>query len=94
MLEVGAKAWTTMFADVVPFLEESFPNSPPTVLDVAGESLPLAGYLVGTFSVVSSMEALLGFPAPWFAPCRLAMVVPQAVLFDVARQDVIFFGPY
>jgi len=51
-----------MSADAVPFLEVSFPTSPPTVLDVAGENIPLAGYFVGAFSVVSSLEALLGFP--------------------------------
>ena len=38
--EVGAKAWTTTFADVVPFLKASFPTSSPTVLDVAGQNLP------------------------------------------------------
>ena len=62
MLEVGAKAWTTTLADAVPFLEASFPTSPPTILDVAGENLPMIGYLVGAFSVVSSLEAWLGFP--------------------------------
>jgi hypothetical protein len=64
LLEVRAKAWTTMSADVVPFLKASFSTSPPTVLDIAGENLPLAGYLVGTFSVVFSLEALLGFAVP------------------------------
>jgi len=38
--EVGAKAWTTTSADVVPFLKASFPTSSPTVLDVVGENLP------------------------------------------------------
>ena len=63
-LEIGAKAWTTTFTGVVPFLEASFPTSPPTVLDVVGENLPMAGYLVDAFSVVSSLEAWLGFSVP------------------------------
>jgi hypothetical protein len=64
LLKVGAKARTTMSVDVVPSLETYFPTSPPTILDVVGENLPLACYLVGAFSVVSSLEALLGFPVP------------------------------
>jgi hypothetical protein len=48
--------------DVVPFLEASFPTSPPTILDVAGENLLLMGYLVGVFSV-SSIEAVGYFNA-------------------------------
>ena len=51
----------TTSAKVVPSLEASFPTSPLTILDDAGENLPLAGYLVGTFSVFSTLEALLGF---------------------------------
>jgi hypothetical protein len=42
-------AWTMMSADVVPSLEASFSTSSPTVLEVAGENLPLAGYSVGAF---------------------------------------------
>ena len=80
-----------MSADAVPFLEVSFPTSPPTVLDVAGENIPLAGYFVGAFSVVSSLETLLGFPVPrLFLFCRLTMVVPLVVLFGVTRQVVVF----
>ena len=78
-----------MSADAVPFLEVSFPTSPPTVLDVAGENIPLAGYFVGAFSVVSSLETLIGFPVP-----RLLLavwpVVPQAMLFRVTRPVVVF----
>ena len=59
---MGRKLGRRPSADVVPSLEASFPTSPPTVLDDAGENLPLTGYLVGAFSVVSSLEALLGFP--------------------------------
>jgi hypothetical protein len=70
VLEVEAKAWTTTSVDDVPFFEASFPTSPPTVLDVVGENLLLTGYLVGAFSVVSSLEALLGFLVP-----RLLVVV-------------------
>ena len=62
LLEVEAKAWTTTSVDAVIFLEASFPTSRPTVLDIVGENLPFEGYLVGAFSVVSSLEALLGFP--------------------------------
>ena len=69
VVEVGAKTWTTTFVDAVPFLEASFPTSPPTVLDVAGENLSLAGYLVGAFSVVFSLEASLG--RPWWCPVSL-----------------------
>ena len=46
VVEVGAKTWTTTFVDAVPFLEASFPTSPPTVLDVAGENLSLSALLV------------------------------------------------
>ena len=60
VVEVGAKTWTTTFVDAVPFLEASFPTSPPTVLDVADGNLPMASYHVGAFSVVSSLEAWLG----------------------------------
>ena len=38
-VEVGAKAWMTTSADVVPFLKASFRTSSPTILDVAGENL-------------------------------------------------------
>jgi hypothetical protein len=62
---VGAKAWTTTSTNAVPFLEASFPTTTPTVLDVAGVNLSLAGYFVGAFSIVSSLEALLGFLVPW-----------------------------
>ena len=61
---MGVKAWTTTSADVVPFLEASFPTSRPTVLDIVGENLPFEGYLVGAFIVIPSLEALLGFPVP------------------------------
>ena len=61
-LEIGAKAWTMTSVNVVPFLEASFPTSPPTVPDVAGENLPMVGYLVSVFCVVSSLEAWLGIP--------------------------------
>lgn len=52
-------------------------------LNIAGENLPLAGYLIDAFSVISSLEAYRLFSST-VAPCRLAMVVPQAVLFGVA----------
>jgi hypothetical protein len=65
LLEVGVKAWTTTSVDAVSSFEASFPASPSAVLDVTGENLPLAGYIVGAFSVVSSLEALLGVPVPW-----------------------------
>jgi hypothetical protein len=63
-VEVGAKAWTMTSVDAVSSLEASFPTSPSAVLDGAGENLPLAGYIVGAFSIVSSLEALLGVPVP------------------------------
>jgi hypothetical protein len=74
-----------MSADVVPFLEASFPTSPPTVLDVASENLPLAGYFVGICSVVSSLEALLDIPVPrllladwpWWCPKLCCLVSPD-----------------
>jgi hypothetical protein len=50
--------------DDVPFLEAPFPTSPPAVLDVAGENLPLAGYIVDAFSIVFSWKALLGVLVP------------------------------
>lgn len=59
MLEIEAKAWTMTFANAVPFLEASFPVSPHSILDVVGENLPIAGYLVGAFHVASSLEAWL-----------------------------------
>jgi hypothetical protein len=58
------KAWMMTSVDAMPFLKASFFTSPPTVLDIADENLPLAGYLVSAFSVVSSLEALLGFAVP------------------------------
>jgi hypothetical protein len=64
LIQLRAKAWTTTFADAIPFLKASFPTSAPTVLDIAGQNLSLAGYLVGAFSVVSSLEAVLSFPVP------------------------------
>jgi hypothetical protein len=60
LLEVGAKAWTTTSVDVVSSLEASFPTSPSAVLDGAGENLPFVGYIIDAFSVVFSLEALLG----------------------------------
>jgi len=46
-----------MSSDSIPFLEASFSTCPPVALDVIGENFPLAGYLVDTFSVVSSLDA-------------------------------------
>jgi hypothetical protein len=40
--------------------------------------------LSALFSVVSSLEALLGIQLPRLLLCHLAMVVPQAMLFGVA----------
>jgi hypothetical protein len=76
LFEVEAKAWTTMSADVVPFLEASFPTSPPTVLDVAGENLPMKGYLVGAFA--SFPQRMLSSSA--VASCHLVLVVPQRII--------------
>ena len=79
---MGAKAWMTTSADVVPFLKASFPTSSPTVLDVAGENLPWR----------ATMSTLLASVPPWgrgwafqFRDCSL--------LFGVAQQDVVFLGP-
>ena len=83
----------TTSADSVPSLEVSFPTSLPVILDVAGENLPFAGYIVGAFSVVSSLEALIGVPVPRSFLCLLAMVVSQAVLSGVAWQVVAFLLP-
>ena len=62
LLEVEAKAWTTTSIDAVIFLEASFHTSPPTVLDFAGENLPLSGYLDDALGAVSFLKALLGNP--------------------------------
>jgi hypothetical protein len=70
----------TTSADAISSLEASFPTSPPTVLDVAGENLPVSDYLVGASSVVSSLGAWLGFSV-LYCSFRLAMVVLQDVLF-------------
>jgi len=92
LLEVGTKAWTTAPTNVVPFLEVSFPTSPPTVLDVAGENLPMIGYLVGAFSVVSSLEAWLGFPVlQLLLSDDFGCPKGQAVLIGVVWQVVVFF---
>jgi hypothetical protein len=91
LLEVGAKAWMTMSADTVTMLEASFPTSPPTVLDVAGENLPLAGYFVGAFTIVSSLEVLLGFLVSWL----LLAVRPWGALSYVVcrcRQVIMSFS--
>ena len=40
---------------------------PPTILDVAGENLPIDGYFVSVFSVVSSLKAWLSFLVPQFS---------------------------
>lgn len=61
----GRNHGTTAFADVVFFLEASFPTFPSIALDVADENLPLTGYLVGAFSIVYSLEAWLVFPVSW-----------------------------
>ena len=77
-------------ADIVPSLEVSFLASPPVVLDVACENLPLAGYIVGALSIVSSLEALLGIPILRSFLFLLAMVVSQPVLSGVTRQVFAF----
>jgi len=74
---------------IITSLEASFPTSPPTVLDVAGENLPLAGYFVGASWVVSSSKALLGFPVaqlllvvwPWWCPKLCSSASPDRSLF-------------
>jgi hypothetical protein len=77
------------FMDAIPFLEAFFPTSPPPVLDVAGENLPMTGYLVGTFAhfLLGGMARL---SSSTVAPCHLSLVVPQAMLFGVAYRVVVF----
>ena len=50
----------------IPCWRRPFLPLPPSVLDVAGVNLPLAGYLVSAFSIVSSLEAWLGIAVPQF----------------------------
>jgi hypothetical protein len=74
LLEIGVKAWTTTFADVILFWEASFSTSPPTVMDVGG-------YLIGVFIIVFSLEAWRGFPIQ-FHGCSfgVAMGAPSCVV--------------
>jgi hypothetical protein len=47
--------------DVIPFLKVSFSAFPPTVLDVTVQvKIFLTDYIIGVFSVISSMGALVG----------------------------------
>ena len=45
-----------------PSWRRPFSTSPPTVLDFAGENLPLSSYLDDALGVVSFLKALLGDP--------------------------------
>jgi hypothetical protein len=47
VVKVGAKALDDDVYGCRSLLRGVLPSSPPVVLDVAGENLPLVGYLVG-----------------------------------------------
>jgi len=68
-------------------LEASFSTYPPTVLDVAGENLPLTGSLVGASSIVFSFGDIVRLSSFMVAPCRLALVVLQSYVVWCRSTD-------
>lgn len=74
--------------NAIPFLGASFPTT-PTILDVADEDLFLDGLIYQRFYYHFLLEGIVRLSNSEVAPRRLAMVVPQVVLFGV--RSLCFF---